>query len=111
MSEGDVAIAALPQADGQMKNRPIVILRAVPPFDDFLVGAISTQLHLRVANLDELMLGNDPDFPASGLKKPSLIRLGCLATLPPASVLGRIGSLSPARHQKLLTQLAHFLSP
>ena len=27
MNEGDVALAPLPQADGQIKNRPVVLLR------------------------------------------------------------------------------------
>ena len=31
MNEGDIALAPLPQADGQIKNRPVVLLRRLPP--------------------------------------------------------------------------------
>ena len=37
MNEGDVALTVLPQADGQRKSRPVVALRRMPPFDDWLV--------------------------------------------------------------------------
>jgi len=30
MNEGDVALMPLPQVDGQVKNRPIIILRRMP---------------------------------------------------------------------------------
>ena len=43
MNEGDLALAPLPQADGQIKNRPVVLLWRLPPFGDFLVCGISTQ--------------------------------------------------------------------
>ena len=31
MTEGDVILTPVPQADGQIKNRPAVILREMPP--------------------------------------------------------------------------------
>jgi hypothetical protein len=37
MTEGDVLLAALPQSDGHVKLRPVICLREVPPFNDFLV--------------------------------------------------------------------------
>jgi mRNA interferase MazF len=43
MTEGDVILTPVPQADGQTKNRPAVILREMPPFGDVLVCGISTQ--------------------------------------------------------------------
>ena len=45
MNEGDIALAPLAQADGQIKNRPVVMLRRLPPFGDFLICGISTHLH------------------------------------------------------------------
>lgn len=55
MNEGDLALAPLPQADGQIKNRPVFLLRRLPPFGDFLVCGISTQLQQRVAGFDEVI--------------------------------------------------------
>jgi len=43
--EGEIALTPLPQADGQAKLRPAVLLRKVPPFGDWLVCGVSTQLH------------------------------------------------------------------
>ena len=39
MKEGDVVLTPLPRADGQIKNRPAIILREMPPHGDFLVCA------------------------------------------------------------------------
>ena len=47
MNEGDIALAPLPQADGPLKNPPVVLLRRLPPFGDFLVCGVSTQLQRR----------------------------------------------------------------
>jgi mRNA interferase MazF len=82
MNEGDVALAALPQANGQVKPRPVIILRTLPPFKDWLVCGVSTQLQQRAEGFDELVEVTDSDFPTSGLKAASLIRLGFLAVLP-----------------------------
>ena len=109
MNEGDIALAPLPQADGQTKNRPVILLRRLPPFGDFLVCGISSQLQQQVANFDELMTPADPEFAPSGLKAASLIRLGFLAVLPETALLGKIGSIPRERHRRLLTNLCRHL--
>jgi mRNA interferase MazF len=105
MNEGDIALAPLPQADGQIKNRPVGLLRRLPPFGDFLVCGVSSQLHQRVTGFDETIAPADQEFAASGLKTASLIRLGFLAVLPDAALLGKIGSLSSECRQRLLANL------
>jgi mRNA interferase MazF len=109
MNEGDIALAPLPQADGQIKNRPVILLRRLPPFSDFLVCGVSTQLQQRVEGFDEVIAVSDKDFAVSGLKASSLIRLGFLAVLPDAALLGKIGSLSSERRLRLLTNLCRHL--
>lgn len=42
MKEGDVVLTPVPQANGQIKNRPALFLREMPPFQDALVCGIST---------------------------------------------------------------------
>jgi mRNA interferase MazF len=111
MKEGDVLLAPLRQADGKMKARPVVCLRRMPPFQDFLVCGISTQLQQAVAGFDEIITPTDADFSTSGLKAPSVIRLGFLAVLPRTDFIGRIGHISSARHRHLLTSLADYLRP
>ncbi len=111
MKERDVVLAPLPQATGQDKNRPAIILRAMPAFGDFLVCGVSTQLRQEVAGFDDTIGPGDPDFLASGLKSPSLVRLGFLAVLPANRLLGAIGSVSESRHERLLERLSNHLRP
>ncbi len=104
-----MALPQLPQADGQIKNRPVVLLRRLPPFGDFLVCGISSQLRHIVANFDETIAPGDVDFGASGIKGGTLIRLGFLAVLPESSLLGRIGTISTERQNRLLANLCRHL--
>lgn len=111
MKEGDVVLTPLPQANGQVKNRPVIALREMLPYGDLLVCGVSTQLHQQVAGFDEPIEPGHSDFATSGLKSPSLIRLGFLAVLPVSSFLGAIGSISNERHQRLLKKLCDHLCP
>ena len=111
MKEGDVMLTPLPQRDGTFKDRPVLFLRRMPPFEDFLVCGISTQLQQAVPDFDETLAPTDADFRTSGLKAASLIRLGYLAVLPRSELKGRIGSVSAARRKRLLTRLSDFLRP
>ena len=109
MKEGDIVLALLPQTDGRGKYRPAVVLRRMPGFGDLLVCGISTQLRQQVADFDEIIEPSHTDFKTSGLKAPSLIRLGFLAVLPVSNFLGTIGSISDRRHQRLLSRLSEYL--
>lgn len=109
MTEGDIVLTPVPQADGTIKNRPAVFLREMPPFKDLLVCGISTQLRQEVKGFDEIISQSDADFAASGLIRESLIRLGYLAVLPRNQIVGTIGSISTERHKKLLENLSTYL--
>ncbi len=109
MKEGDIILVPLPQADGRAKPRPAVILRKVPPFGDFLVCGVNTQLHLEVAGFDETIKKDDPDFSRSGLRQDSLIRLGFLSVFSLDQMIGSIGEISTVRRRRLLERLAHYL--
>jgi mRNA interferase MazF len=109
--EGAIALASLPQADGLLKLRPAVLLRQLPPFGDWLVCGISTQLRQRAEDLDELIEPSGLDFAESGLKAASIIRLGFLSTLPARRLNGVVGSISHERHHRLLRRLSDYLQP
>jgi mRNA interferase MazF len=109
MNEGDVVLASLPQSDGQLKFRPAVVLRRMPPFGDLLVCGVSTQLRQATADFDELIEPAHDDFSASGLKATSLIRLGFIAAQPANQISGKIGVISSRRHRRLLDRLAQYL--
>lgn len=110
MTEGDIALTALPQADGRTKPRPAIPLRCMPPSGDWLICGVSTQRHQEVAGFDDVIDPSHPDFRRSGLKAASVIRLGFLAVLPSQSFLGVLGSISRERHAKLLHRLSAFLA-
>jgi mRNA interferase MazF len=109
MREGDVALAALPQLDGEKKNRPILVLREMPRHHDFLVCGISSRLQRHIPGFDEMILPADADFRSSGLLAASLIRLDFLNVLPRMKVIGSIGSVSPERHRRILNVLSSYL--
>ena len=109
MNQGDVILTSVPQADGNLKNRPAIFLREMPPYRDVLVCGVSTQLHREVKGFDEVIRSTDSDFSATGLKTDSLIRLGFLAVLPRKAVIGSIGAISPVRHKRLLKRLSDYL--
>ena len=109
MKEGDIVLTPLSQADGQIKNRPALFLRAMPSFNDALVCGISTQLQQQVSSFDEVVHREDVDFASSGLIADSLIRLGFLAVVPQKKIIGGIGAISIGRHQRLLKNLSGHL--
>jgi mRNA interferase MazF len=109
MKERDIVLMAIPQADGQRKPRPVLLLREMPKYRDFLVCGISSQLQQYLPDFDELIQVNDPDFVETGLIKPSLVRLNFLAIARRAEVMGRLGEISIERHRQLLDNLSSYL--
>ena len=109
MNQGDVILTPVPQADGLIKNRPAILLREMPRYRDILVCGVSTQLHQEITGFDEIIQWSDSDFAATGLKSPSLIRLGFLAVLSPNAVIRSIGRISSERHKRLLNRLSNYL--
>ena len=110
MKGGSVVLTPLPQADGQVKNRPALVLGAMRPFGDLLVCGISTQVRLVVPDFDEVMDPSDADFALSGLAAPSVIRLGFLSTVPLAHIKGRIGAIDAARYRRMVDRLTNYFS-
>jgi mRNA interferase MazF len=111
MKEADIILTPLPQANGIMKNRPALLLRELPPFADFLVCGISTQVHQAVPGFDDIISKSDADFRTSGMVADSVIRLGFLAVLTRQRILGSIGNIAAERHAHLLRNLSkHLLS-
>ncbi len=110
MKESEIILVALPQADGQQKNRPALILRKMPN-GDLLVCGISTQLDKYISEFDEILSPGSDDFAHSGLKRESLVRLSYLSTVPPHQVGKCIGCISNITHWKLLSKLSLYLNP
>ena len=102
MQKGDIVLIPFPFTDltGSKKRPALVLLSASL---DVTVSFISTQLHWREPT--DLFL--QPNA-TNGLKKPSLIRTGKIATIDKALVIGRLGSIKAKQIEELnekLTQL------
>lgn len=109
MTEGDIILARLPQEDGQLKTRPVVLLRELPGYGDFLACGLTTQLKYRYKDFDDVISSGDEDFAQSGLNLDSLIRLNFLSGLSKNAIIGRIGRISKTRHERLLKMLSDYL--
>lgn len=108
---GDISLVRFPRADLQSgKYRPVLILSRMPgPFSDWLMCAITSQLRHEVKGWDERIEKTDGDFKSSGLKVPSLIRIGKLATVEEAVLEGVLGEISSERLRRILTRLRDHL--
>ena len=109
MIEGEIILASLPQADGSIKLRPVLLLKELPGYRDFLVCGISTQLRHLVKDFDELIDQTTENFEQTGLRESSLIRLGFLAVIPNRKIAGKIGRIEAELHQTLLKRLVKYL--
>ena len=97
------------QRDGISKPRPVLLLRSMPPFGDFLACGISSRLYQEVPGFDEILQEEDGDFVTSGLLQPSLVRLGWLSTIPWSLMKGSVGFISSQRLELLLQHLANYV--
>jgi len=106
MKAGDISLLSIRQADGQIKKRPILLLKQMPPFNDWLVAGISTQLHQEVKGFDLVILKTDSLYSRTGLKDSSLVRLGFLDVVAEAELKGAIGELPIDKVNLLLQRLS-----
>jgi len=108
---GYISLVRFPRANLQSgKYRPVLLLSRMPGlFDDWLICGITSQLRHEVEGWDEVVKRADCDFKYSGLKVPSLIRIGKLATVEEAVLEGVLGEISSERLMRILKRLMNFL--
>jgi mRNA interferase MazF len=76
------------------KVRPAVVVGRVRG-NDVIVAFITSQVTPRPTDTEVLLAPSDPEFVRTGLRAPSLIRLGVIETLHRSLVVGRIGRVGP----------------
>ncbi len=103
--EGNIILANIPQADGGYKLRPILLLRKLPTYDDYLVCGISTQLHQKIDDFDITLLPNS----INNLRSTSIVRLSFLSVLSEKEIKGILGNIELTEHQTLLKNLSDYL--
>ena len=95
MLKGDIVLIPFPFTDlTGSKKRPALILIAGNL--DITVSFISTQLHWQEPT-DLLLQPNS----INGLKKPSLVRIGKIATIDKTLVIGKLGNISDKEIEEL----------
>ncbi len=112
ISEGQITLFKFPQTNQQTgKLRPALVLRKMPGrYDDWLICMISSQLHQKIQELDEVITTKDSDFILSGLKLPSVIRVSRLAVVEEDILLGKLGQISHDRLSRVKQNLARWIS-
>lgn len=106
MQEGDIAIAFIQQSDGSRKPRPVLLLRQMPGYGDYLVCGISTQLRQAVLGFDEVLIPHADNQ----LRAASVVRLSNLIALSLSDIDRAIGFIPDALHATLLQRLADYLT-
>ena len=111
IAEGQTVLFRFPQTDQQEgKLRPALIIRKVPgQYEDWLLCMISSRLDQEVPGFDDLLNPSDPDFEKSGLRVPSLLRIGRLAVVNKGILAGRLGEIDEARLLRIKARLSYWL--
>lgn len=66
------------------------------------------QPRLKVPDFDEMITPHDSDFKETGLKVPSLIRIGRLAVVDGDILLGRLGQVDTQRLLRIKQKLSRW---
>ncbi len=94
--------------EGGLKLRPAICLRKLPPnYQDFLVCGISSQLARFQEKFDEIVESKFDNVKL--MSEKSVIRLGFLGRVGTEEIVGRIGTITPVRHRRLLQRLSQYL--
>ena len=111
IQEGQIVLFRVPQTNQSHSNiRPALVLRKLPgPYNDWLICMISSQISQEIAGFDEVIKPEDSDFPASGLKLPSVIRVSRLAVVEKTILLGAIGEISSDRLSSIKTAISYWI--
>ena len=70
---------------------------------------ISSQLSQNVTALDNVIHSSDIDFGQSGLLQTSIVRVTRIAVVEQSIFLGKIGSISSQRLERIKTQLSSWI--
>jgi mRNA interferase MazF len=108
---GQIVLFKFPQTDLTIgKLRPALLLKQInSKYGDWLTCMISMKTEQEIINLDEIIELTDEDFPQSGLKSASVIRVSRLAVISAKISIGTIGEISPARLIKVKQNLARWI--
>lgn len=108
---GQIVVFRFPQTDlNKGKLRPALLIASLRgDHKDWLSCMISTQMHQAIIDFDESIDQNSLDFIPSGLKIPSLIRVGRLAVVASEILVGTLGEISHERLCRIQNSLTSWI--
>jgi mRNA interferase MazF len=111
ISEGQIVLFRFPQTEQTTgKLRPALVLRRLPSqHNDWFICMISSNLDQKVPDFDEVITPNELDFKDSGLKVPSLIRIGRLAVVDGNILIGKLGQIDLKRLSRIKQKLSAWI--
>ncbi len=107
---GEIA-AKRRKGGGGLKPRPVLLLRELPGFGDYLACGISSQLHQAIEGFDLILSPGSPEFASAGLRAESVVRLGFIGVVPVMKMTRRLGRLPLNVLASLQTRLANHIRP
>jgi mRNA interferase MazF len=108
ISEGQIILFRFPQTDQTTgKLHPALVIRRLPgPHNDWLICMISSNLDQTIPDFDEGIIPDNVDFKDSGLKVPSLIRIGRLAVVDGDILMGKLEQIDTQRLLRIKQKLS-----
>ena len=99
MRTGDVVLVRFPQADLQAgKLRPALVLAVSPGrHTDVLLAMITSRPYQIIPDFDEVIESTDTDYPHTGLKARSIVRLSRPASVETSVINAKLGEISTGR--------------
>jgi mRNA interferase MazF len=112
MTKGKVVLVPFPFDNlSATKVRPAVCLtNPVGKYSHIILAFITSQIPTNLLETDIVLDTSHPDFTASGLHKPSTIRLDHLMTVRKSLIQRELGTLSSDTQDKIAEKLCKLLS-
>ena len=112
MTKGKVILVPFPFDDlSATKVRPALCLtNPVGKYNHIILALITSQIPTNLLETDIVLDTTHPDFTASGLRKPSTIRLDHLMTIRKSLIQRELGTLSSDTQDKIAEKLCKLLS-
>jgi mRNA interferase MazF len=112
MMKGKVVLVPFPFDDlSSTKVRPVVCLtHPIGDYRHIIMALITSRISVDLLEIDIVLDANHPDFVASGLAKPSTLRLDHVITLQRSLIVRQLGELSVQTQTQITEKLCRLLA-
>jgi mRNA interferase MazF len=96
LSRGEIVLTRFPFTDlSGSKVRPALIVSPTPVGRDVILAAISSVMRTALSPTDLVISLGHPEFPSTGLRVDSVVRLHKLFTVEQGVIVRRLGRIGP----------------